>query len=70
MASCSGINPPQQQQQHQQQQLEIENFDSREQEKIKPNEEELVRLMSEVKEILCHLGDGFIEVRIFFFFNF
>ncbi|XP_051174553.1 activating signal cointegrator 1 complex subunit 2 [Leptopilina boulardi] len=61
VASCSGINPPQQQQQHQQQQLEIENFDSREQEKIKPNEEELVRLMSEVKEILCHLGDGFIE---------
>ncbi|XP_033215315.1 activating signal cointegrator 1 complex subunit 2 isoform X2 [Belonocnema kinseyi] len=27
----------------------------------KPTEEELIRLMSEVKEILCHLGEGFIE---------
>ena len=30
-----------------------------------PTEVELIRLMSEVKEILCHLGEGFIEVKIF-----
>lgn len=49
---------------HHQHQPEFETkiVDSKREEKNnKPNEVELIRLISEVKDILCHLGDGFIE---------